>query len=59
MAYAELLPDERQGASTAFMGRSLVIFGSLGVGVERVLTDNGSGCRSREFNGLHEVRGAK
>ncbi len=43
MAYAELPPDERGGTCAAFMGRCLRFFEGLGVGVERVMTDNGPG----------------
>ncbi len=49
-AYAELLPDERRGA--AFMGRALHFFAGLGVAVDRVMTDNGPGYHSGEFNAL-------
>ena len=59
VAYAELLPDEREGTCSAFMARCLAFFGGLGVRVERVMTDNGPGYRSREFNVLLEGRGIK
>ena len=52
VAYAELLPDERKGTCAAFMGRCFAFFAGLGVVVERVMTDNGPGYRSGEFNGL-------
>ncbi|WP_425458926.1 integrase core domain-containing protein [Enorma burkinafasonensis] len=52
VAYAELLPDERKGTTCAFMSRCLAFFSGLGVEVERVMTDNGSCYRSREFNGM-------
>ena len=52
VAYAELLPDERKGTCSAFMGRCVGFFAGLGVRVERVMTDNGPGYRSREFNDL-------
>ena len=59
VAYAELLPDERKGTCASFMERCLGFFEGLGVAVERVMTDNGPGYRSREFNGLLEGRGVK
>lgn len=59
VAYAELLPDERKGACSGFMARSLDFFSSLGVAVERVMTDNGPGCRSGEFNALLDAAGAR
>lgn len=57
VAYAELLPDERKGTACAFMSRCLAFFASLGVSVERVMTDNGSCYRSGEFNALLEGEG--
>ncbi len=59
VAYAELLPDERKGTCSAFMARCLAFFAGLGVAVERVMTDNGPGYRSREFNGLLASEGAR
>ena len=57
VAYAELLPDERKGTCRAFMGRCPGFFEGMGVRAERVMTDNGPGCRSRDFNSLLEERG--
>ena len=45
VAYAELLPDERRGTCTAFMSRCPGFFEGMGVGVERVMTDDGPGYR--------------
>lgn len=59
VAYAELLPDERKGACAAFMGRCLRFFEGMGMRVERVMTDNGPGYRSGEFNELLEAAGAR
>jgi transposase InsO family protein len=42
LAYAEVLPDERGETAVGFLRRGLAWFASLGVGVERVMTDNGS-----------------
>jgi transposase InsO family protein len=49
LAYAEILPDERKETASAFMTRAMGFFADHGVSVERVLTDNGSCYRSREF----------
>ena len=49
VAYAEILPDERKETASAFMTRALGFFADRGVTVERVLTDNGSCYRSRDF----------
>lgn len=59
VAYAELLPDERKGTCAAFMGRCLTFFAGLGVAVERVMTDNGPGYRSGDFNALLSGRGVR
>jgi transposase InsO family protein len=49
LAYTELLPDERKESAVAFLVRALAWFASLGVTVERVMTDNGSAYRSHAF----------
>ena len=49
VAYAEILADERKETASAFMTRAIGFFAERGVTVERVLTDNGSCYRSREF----------
>lgn len=58
-ACAELLLDERKGTCAAFMGRCLGFFEGMGVAVERVMTDNGSGYRSGELDALLEGRGIR
>ena len=58
-AYAELLPDECKGTCAAFMGRCMAFFAGLGVTVERVMTDNGSGYCSGEFNAPLSKRGVR
>ena len=49
LAYVELLPDEKRQLVTGFLVRALRWFRRLGVRVERVMTDNGSGYVSRLF----------
>ena len=57
VAYSELLADEQAGSAIAFWGRAHAFFLSLGIIVERVLTDNGSCYRSRQFNqALGDIR---
>jgi transposase InsO family protein len=46
VAYAEVLPDERGETAVGFLRRGIAWFESLGVKVERVMTDNGSPYRS-------------
>ena len=49
LVYAELLPDETGRTTAAFTLRALRWFRRHGVHVERILTDNGPGYRSRAF----------
>lgn len=44
------IPDGRSGACAGFMSPSPVFSAGLGAAVERVMTVNGPGYRSREFN---------
>jgi transposase InsO family protein len=46
LAYAEVLPDERGPTAATFLRRALQWFGSLGISVERVMSDNGACYRS-------------
>ncbi len=59
VAYAEQLPDEKKATTCAFMERAPAFYGSLGIGVERVMTDNGPAYRSADFNALLDARGIK
>jgi transposase InsO family protein len=62
LAYTELLPDEREQSAVAFLERALAWFASLGVTVERFMSDNGSAYRSIDFRaaiaaaGLRHIR---
>jgi integrase-like protein len=47
LAYAEVLGDERGENVAAFLRRTIKWFARRGVRIERVLSDNGSGYRSR------------
>ena len=46
LAYAEALDDERADTVCAFLERAIGWFASHGIGVKRVMTDNGNGYRS-------------
>ena len=46
LAYAEVLADEKATTAVAFLSRAIAFFGSYGITVERVITDNGSPYRS-------------
>ncbi len=47
LAYSEILGDERKETAVAFWHRAQLFFTSVGITVQRVLTDNGSCYKSR------------
>jgi transposase InsO family protein len=47
VAYLEILADEKGATCVAFLERALAFFDAQGVTVERVMTDNGTGYRSK------------
>ncbi len=47
LAYAEVLPDQRGPTAAGFLKRAAAWFASLGVTIERVISDNGSCYRSK------------
>jgi transposase InsO family protein len=49
LAYSELLADERKETAAAFWTRAAAYFTGCGITIARVLTDNGSCYRSRDF----------
>jgi transposase InsO family protein len=49
LAYSELLTDERKETAADFWKRANAYFESVGITVQRVLTDNGSCYRSKLF----------
>jgi transposase InsO family protein len=50
LAYSEVLADEQWITAAGFWRRAEAFFASLGIVVERVLTDNGSCYRAKDFN---------
>ena len=46
LAYVEVLPDEKGATAAGFLRRAVAWFASMGIAVERVLSDNGSCYRS-------------
>ena len=62
IAFTEIKPDERKGSAVAFLKASVAYYASLGVTVERVMTDNGSCYKSFAFRnacrrlGLRHIR---
>jgi len=49
IGFTDMYPDERKGSAVQFLNNTVAYFGSLGVRVRRVLTDNGSAFRSKAF----------
>jgi len=49
IAFAQILPDERKQSATAFLKAAVAYYRSLGITVERVMTDNGSCYLSKDF----------
>jgi len=59
LAFTALMPDERKESAVSFLNASLAWFASHGVSVERVMTDNGSAYKSRDFAGAIAAHGLK
>jgi len=49
IAFTDMHPDEKWPQAVQFLHNSVAYFASLGVKIQRVLTDNGSAFRSRQF----------
>jgi transposase InsO family protein len=49
VAYSEILPDEKRASCLRFLFNALRFFRSLGVNVQRVMTDNGVSFRSFRY----------
>ncbi len=49
LAYAEILPDERQDSAIAFLKRAVAWFAQKGIRARAVLTDNGSCYIAKRF----------
>jgi hypothetical protein len=47
LAYAEVLPDEKQATTVAFLMRAVAWFGRQGIEYRRVLSDTGSAYHSK------------
>lgn len=50
LVYSEILSDERKHTAAGFWHRAQAFYASLGITVQRVMTDNGSCYRSKTFN---------
>ncbi|MFN3583704.1 IS481 family transposase [Phenylobacterium sp.] len=62
IAFSQILPDEKKQSAVVFLRAAVAYLASLGVSVQRVMTDNGSCYRSRAFRkacaelGLKHIR---
>jgi transposase InsO family protein len=52
LAYVEVRRSQRRRACAAFLRNALTWFRRRGIGVRRLLTDNGAGYKSRRFAGV-------
>ena len=52
VAFAKIMPSEKKRSATAFLKAALAYYESLGIKVERVMTDNGSCYKSFAFRRL-------
>ncbi|QFU15784.1 IS481 family transposase [Microvirga thermotolerans] len=59
LAYTEILPNEKKDSALAFLNRALAFFARHGVGVERVMTDNGAAYKSHVFQAALAERGIR
>lgn len=49
VAFSQVLQDERKESAIAFLKAAVAYYASLGITIERVMTDNGSCYRSKAF----------
>jgi transposase InsO family protein len=62
IAFSRIMKDERKASAIAFLKAAIAYYASLGIKVERVMTDNGSCYLSRDFGrackrlGLKHIR---
>jgi transposase InsO family protein len=49
VAFVQVMPDQRKESAVAFLDAAVAYYASLGIRVQRVMTDNGSCYRSRTF----------
>lgn len=59
IAFAQMLADERKDSAVAFLRAAVAYYAHLGVRIERVMTDNGSCYRSRDFRDACKALGLR
>ena len=59
IAFSRVMKDERKESAVVFLKAAIAYYASLGVKIERVMTDNGSCYRSKAFGRACKRRGLK
>ncbi len=59
IAFSRIMPDEKQDSAIAFLKQARAYYRSLGIRIERVMTDNGSCYKARNFAKACRRRGIK
>ena len=59
VAFSRVMKDEKKGSAVAFLKAAVAYYASLGVTVQRVMTDNGSCYRSKAFAKICKKLGLK
>ena len=59
IAFSQIRPDEKKESAVAFLLAALAYYASLGIRIERVMTDNGSCYKSFAFRDACKQRGLK
>jgi transposase InsO family protein len=59
IAFSQVMKDEKKESAVAFLKAAVAYYTSLGVTIERVMTDNGSCYRSKAFAGACKTLGLK
>jgi transposase InsO family protein len=59
IAFSQILPDEKKESAVAFLDAAIAYYAGLGVTVTRVMTDNGSCYRSRDFRAACKALGLR
>jgi len=59
VAFAKIMPDEKKQSAVAFLKQALAYYASLGIRIERVMTDNGSCYRSFAFRAACKLLGLR
>jgi transposase InsO family protein len=59
IAFSQVMKDEKKESAIAFLTAAVAYYASLGVRIERVMTDNGSCYRSKAFARTCKILGLK